>query len=139
MAYLPDDLPAPMPTLDTRAWWEACTERRLVFQRCTACGTLRHPPAPVCHRCHSFAQEWHPSAGRGRVYSFTWVHHLYLPSLKDRLPYNVSLIELDDAPGVRVVSNVVDASPQELRFGLALELVWEAAGDFVLPRFRVSR
>jgi hypothetical protein len=136
MAYLPNDMPAPTPTLDNEAWWQACRRRELVFQSCSSCAALRHPPSPICPRCHAFDHDWQESAGRGRVYSFTWVHHVYLPGLKDRVPYNVAVIVLDDAPGVRLVSNVVDVAPAELRVDLAVELVWEEAGEFTLPRFR---
>lgn len=134
--YLPADLPPPVVTPDNREWWEACRRRELVFQRCASCGTLRHPPTPVCHRCHSFAHGWQPSAGAGRVYSFTWVHHVYLPSLAGRIPYDVSVVTLDDAPGVRLITNVVDATPADLRIDLPVRLLWEEVGDFVLPRFR---
>ena len=136
MSYLPEDLAAPIPTLDNQAWWEACNRRELVFQRCRGCGELRHPPGPVCRRCHGFDCEWQPSRGSGRVYSFTWVHHVYLPSLQDRVPYNVSVVTLDDAPGVRLVTNIIDVTPPELSIGLAVALAWAAAGTQTLPRFR---
>ena len=136
MSYLPEDLAAPIPTLDNQAWWDACNRRELVFQRCRACGELRHPPGPVCRRCHGFDCEWQRSRGRGHVYSFTWVHHVYLPSLQDRVPYNVSVVTLDDAPGVRLVTNIIDVTPPELSIGLAVALAWEAAGTQTLPRFR---
>jgi uncharacterized OB-fold protein len=64
------------------------------------------------------------------------VHHVYLPSLQDRVPYNVSVVTLDDAPGVRLVTNVIDVTAAELAIDLAVELVWEAAGEQTLPRFR---
>ena len=136
MSYLPEDLAAPIPTLDNQAWWDACNRRELVFQRCRGCGELRHPPGPVCRRCHGFDCEWQRSRGSGHVYSFTWVHHVYLPSLQDRVPYNVSVVTLDDAPGVRLVTNVIEVTPAELTIGLAVALAWEAAGTQSLPRFR---
>jgi hypothetical protein len=136
MSYLPEDLATPVPTLDNQEWWEACRRGELVFQRCTSCQALRHPPSPACPSCHRLECEWQRSAGRGRVYSFTWVHHVYLPSLKDRVPYNVTIVTLDDAPGVRLITNVVDVNPADLAVGLAVEIVWEESGDFVLPRFR---
>jgi hypothetical protein len=136
--YLPQDLAAPAVTLDNREWWEACKRRELVFQRCRRCRALRHPPSPICHRCHAFEHDWQPSAGAGRVYSFTWVHHVFLPSLRDRVPYDVAVVELDDCPGVRLVSNVVDASPATLRIGSRVRLVWEESGDLVLPRFGLA-
>jgi uncharacterized OB-fold protein len=136
MPYLPEDVATPIPTLDNDAWWQACKRRELAFQRCAGCRTLRHPPAPICPRCQSFDFDWQRSAGRGLVYSFTWVHHVYLPSLRDRVPYNVSVVVLDDAPGVRLVTNVVDVAPAELAIGIPVALAWEDSGDFTLPRFR---
>jgi uncharacterized OB-fold protein len=136
MSYLPDDLAAPVPTLDNQEWWDACRRRELVFQRCGNCRALRHPPGPVCPSCHRLEFEWHRSAGNGRVYSFTWVHHVYLPSLSDRVPYNVTIVTLDDSAGVRLITNVVDVKPAELAVGLAVEVTWEESGDFLLPRFR---
>ncbi|MGH7859511.1 MAG: Zn-ribbon domain-containing OB-fold protein [Candidatus Binatia bacterium] len=138
MSYLPEDMPAPAPTLDTEEWWESCRRRELRFQKCRDCGTLRHPPSPLCPSCHSLAYDWHPSAGRGRVYSFTWVHHVFLPGLEGRVPYNVAVIVLDDAPGIRLVSNVLDVTPAALHIDLPVRLVWEAAGPFTLPRFQVG-
>jgi len=138
MSYLPEDLATPIPTLDNQEWWDACRRRELCFQRCTGCGDLRHPPSPACPRCHRFECEWRRSAGRGQVYSFTWVHHVYLPSLKDRVPYNVTIVTLDDAPGVRLITNIVDVTPAALTIGLAVEVAWEPTGDLVLPRFRTA-
>jgi len=136
MPYLPADLATPIPTLDNQAWWDACKRRELVFQRCAACGVLRHPPGPACLSCQSFEHDWLRSSGRGRVFSFTWVHHVYAASLKEHVPYNVTIVTLDDAPGVRLVTNVVEIEPAELAIGVTVEVVWQEAGDFVLPRFR---
>jgi uncharacterized OB-fold protein len=136
MPYLPSELPKPVPTLDTREWWEACKRHELVFQRCTECATLRHPPGPVCGQCHSFAYDWQRSAGRGKVFSFSIVHYALVPALQDRVPYNVSVIELDDAPSVRLISNVVDVAARKLDVGLAVEVIWEEVGELTLPRFR---
>jgi hypothetical protein len=78
--------------------------------------------------------------GRGRVYSYTIVHHPALPALEAGVPYNVVAVEFDDAPGVRLVSNVLDVAPEELSVGMAVVLVWDEAGpEVVLPRFRRAR
>jgi uncharacterized OB-fold protein len=136
MSYLSEDMPAPVASLDTEAWWEACRARDLRFQKCVPCGRLRHPPSPICPACRGADARWQSSAGRGRVYSFTWVHHPFVAGMKDRLPYNVSVVTLDDAPGVRLVTNVVDATPRELCVDLPVTLVWEEQRQLVLPRFR---
>ena len=51
----------------------------------------------------------------------------------------IGLTELDDAPGVRILTNIVDAQPDELRIGLPMEVVFEHRGDMVLPQFRPAR
>ena len=97
-------------------------------------------PAPICFACHSAATEWAPLSGRGTVYTYTVVHHPVHPKLAGSIPYNVVLVALDDAPGVRLVSNLVDAAPEELRVGLPVEVVFEASiSDTQIPRFKVAR
>ena len=47
------------------------------------------------------------------------------------------VVEFDDAPGARLISNVLDVEPDAVRVGLELELVWdEPKPGVVLPRFR---
>jgi len=138
MTYLPADMPLPAVTDDTRPFWDACRRHELVAQRCGGCGAFRHPPAPVCWRCRSFAHEWVRLSGRGTLFSFAVVHRPFLPALAARGPFNVAVVALDDAPGVRLVSNVVDAAPETLRVGLPLEVVFEdVTPEVTLARFRV--
>jgi uncharacterized OB-fold protein len=47
------------------------------------------------------------------------------------------VIALEGAGGVRMISNVVDAKPEDLAIGLLVELVWEdMSAELALPRFR---
>jgi uncharacterized OB-fold protein len=125
------------PDVHTRPFWEACRRHELCFQRCSACGRFRHPPLPGCPHCGSTAVEWTRVAGRGRVFSYTIVHHPAVPELADRVPYNVVAVEFDDAPGVRLISNVLDAAIEEIRVGMPVELVWDEMSPGVpLARFR---
>ena len=135
--YLPAELPRLAPTRDDAAWWEALRHHELTVQRCRACGTWRHPPSPICPACRSSAARFERVSGRGRVFSYTIVHHAVHPALAGHLPYNVVLVELPDAGGVRLISNVVDVPPTDLRVGLEVEVVFEDLDDATtLPRFR---
>lgn len=139
--WFPDDLPAPAASQDTEAWWAAAQEHRLVVQRCTACGTPRHPPAPVCASCRSFEHDLVDLPGTGTVFTFTRVHQAFVPSLAEQLPYVVAAIDLDGpggdvGAGPRIVSNVVDCAPDEVHIGLPVQVVWEELGpELSLPRF----
>jgi uncharacterized OB-fold protein len=138
VTLFPPDMPLPAMTEDTRPFWEGCRRRTLLVQRCAACAAFRHPPTPVCWRCRSFAHEWVPTSGRGTLFSYAVVRRAFLPSLVDRVPYTVAVVALDDAPGVRLVSNVVDAAPERLTIGMPLEVVFEdVTPDVTVPRFRV--
>ena len=135
--WFPDEMPMPAASAETVGWWEAAADHRLVVQRCSACGRTRHPPGPVCPRCRSTASEWWPVPGTGTVYTFTIVRQAFIASLRDRIPYVVIAVELDDAGGARLVSNLVDAEPDEVTVGMAVEVVWEDMGpELAVPRFR---
>jgi uncharacterized OB-fold protein len=88
---------------DDAFFWSAAAEDRLVIQRCSQCGTLRHPPAPMCGHCGSLEWDAHDSTGRGRV--VTWISSLH-PNRPDDQPRVVILVELEE--GTRLVSNLVD-------------------------------
>jgi uncharacterized OB-fold protein len=124
------------PDPHTAPFWDACRRRELRFARCRDCHRFRHPPLPGCPACASAAIDWVAVTGRGRVFSWTVAHHAPLPGLAAEVPYAVVVVEFDDAPGVRLVSNLVVGTPH---VGMIVELVWdELAPDVVLPRFRVA-
>ncbi len=76
-------------------------------------------------------------AGRGRVFSYTVVHHPAIPDVQGEVPYPVVAVEFDDAPGVRLISNVLDIGIDEIEVEMELELAWdEPKPGVVLPRFR---
>ena len=128
---------APRPNADDAPFWEHCGERRLSFLKCRDCGTLAHPPIGVCPHCQSLARVWVEAPARARVYSFTWIHTAVDDSVGATLPYNVAVVEFPDLPGVRLVTNVVEARPGELAIGDPVTLSWESiAGGMFLPRFR---
>jgi uncharacterized OB-fold protein len=137
MGYFPGVFPAVAPTLDDRPFWQFCAARRLCFQRCADCSRYRHPPGPICPRCQSANVEWGEAPAVGRIFSFTIVHHAH-PMAQAVAPYNVALIEFAERDGVRLVSNVVDAAPDELAVGREVALAWDQdGGGQWLPRFRL--
>ncbi len=122
-----------MATDDSAVFWDAAAEGRLVAQRCADCGVLRHPPRPMCPHCRSLATETAPLSGRGTLYSYAILHHPQNPAFD--YPLAAALVDLDE--GVRLVSNLVDVEPGELRIGMRLTLDFAptSAGGAV-PVFR---
>ena len=84
-------------------------ERNWVHLRmCLACGHVRYPIGPVCTVCLSEASEWARLSGRGTVFATLVYHQVYNPAYADDVPYNVSMIQLDEGP--RLFSNVAVAA-----------------------------
>ena len=102
---------------------------RLAFPRCEDCGRFHWYPMPRCPHCRSAAIRWQTVLGRGAVYTFTSVRHAFDKSRRDSLPYTVALVEFAEAPGIRLVTNIVAADTAELHVGDAVEPVFENAAD----------
>ncbi len=124
---------APTVTPDTRFFWDAVRDGKLLAQRCGECGTVRHPPGPMCPQCNSLSWDTIESSGRGELISFVMPHHPPSPGMDDG--YIVALVQLE--PGFRFVSNLIDVAPDAAEIGMAVEVCFETFdGDVVLPMFR---
>jgi len=125
--------PQPMISRDNEFWWSAIDEGRLVIQRCSACGKLRHPPGPSCPVCNSLEWTGQSAQGTGRVYSYTVNHNAFADL---GTPYVVALIEL--AEGIRMVSNIVGVDPKKIEIGLPVELFFRPSQgrERQVPLFR---
>ncbi len=99
----------------------------LHLQRCTACGTWRHPPRHRCAHCGSIEYQWAPASGRGRVYSWTVTHRAIDPAFTP--PYAILVVELDEGP--RLVGNLRGLEPSELVLDLPVIVEIEHASDTV--------
>lgn len=135
MAKAEDGRPLPPVDEESRGFWEAAARHELYLQGCGACGRLRHPPRAVCPACLSSAVEWVRASGRGTVYSFTVTHQNHAPGFRQRLPYVLAIVELDE--GIRLMTNVVGCAPEAVRIGLPVEVEWDdVSPDISLPTFR---
>lgn len=115
-------------------FWEAVKKKKLVFQRCKECGEFLHPPRPMCHRCHSYDLEWVESTGKGEIYS--WVVFTREVNPLYRAPFEVVLVEMEEK-GVRFISNMAEGKPEDIYFGMPVEVVFVDINDeWPLPMFR---
>lgn len=107
------------------AYWHGAARGRLVLQRCSACGRIRHYPRPLCDACHSFEYEPVEADGGGTVHSWTVAHHVFDPSVADDVPY--VLLTVDMAEGVRVLGRW--RGPDDLRLGRPVRVAFEPGPD----------
>jgi uncharacterized OB-fold protein len=126
--FTPDDLSAP--------FWDALREGRFVLQRCQDCGLFIHFPRPICRRCQSFRLAYEQVSGAGTVYSFTETHRGLTPYFATRTPYLLAAIELQEQPGLRMLSNLVDIAEPDVRFGMPVQVRFEQlTPEITLPVF----
>lgn len=124
---------APSTSPDTQFFWDGLKEHRLLIQRCTACGTLRHPPRPMCPSCNDLGWDTVASSGRGTLLSFVLPRHPPMPFMDDG--YVVALVELEE--GTRLISNLRDVDPAAASIGMAVEVFYETFDEgLVLHQFR---
>ncbi len=135
-------VPFPRPALTGEAapFWEAAREGRLDIEACAACGTLRHPPRPVCARCGSTASEWRTVSGHGEVWSYTTVHRPTLPAFDAVVPYVAVVVRLEEGPFlVSRLSSSDAAAAASVVVGAPVEMVPEPVdGELTVPLFRLS-
>jgi uncharacterized protein len=125
---------APTINRDTQFFYDGLREHKLLIQRCSECKTLRVPPRPMCGGCQSLDWDTVESSGHGTVYSYVMPQYPPLPFFE--YPYIVVLVELDE--GVRMVSNLRDIDPNDVKVGMPVEVFFESFNDddLVLHQFR---
>ncbi len=118
---------------------EAARKGKIAFPHCGVCSRFHWYPMPRCPHCRSHQLAWQPIAGQGEIFSFTEVRHAFDKRRRDQLPYVVGLVTFVDAPGVRLITNIIDASPADLRIGQKVEPVFPSHGaEPILVHFRLS-
>ena len=116
---------------DDEFFWSGVADGRLLIQSCASCGTLRHPPGPMCGSCHSTEWDTQASSGRGVVHA--WILSRP-PGDPTAVPRIVVLVDLDE--GIRFVSNLRDVEIAEIANGMEVELFFDAVDGVALPQFR---
>jgi len=128
--------PVPVPTPETRPFWEAARRHELTLQRCRTCGRYIYYPRAACPHCLSGDLEWRRVSGRGTLTTFTVVHRGQ-KGFPLGTPYVIAIVELAEGP--RLMTNLVgiEPDPTKIRIGMPLEVVFEdVSADISLPRFR---
>lgn len=119
---------------DNQAYWDGVAAGKVLYQKCTNCGTARFPFAPGCNHCAGLEWENLESAGKGEIFSHVTMHYPKFPAFD--MPYAVALVQLDE--GVRMLGNVLGVSYDEVRIGQRVEVEFVTHDDdLTVPAFRV--
>ncbi len=129
--------PLPVPTPESRPFWEALKRHELRLQSCRACGHCYFYPRSNCPRCLSGDVEWRHMSGRGTLHTFTIVHR-GLKGFPLQPTYVLAVVELAEGP--RMMTNLVGCphDPAKIRIGAAVEIVYtDVTAERTLPHFRL--
>ena len=126
----------PVADLETRQYWDGTREGKLLIKECRSCGNAFFYPRNHCPTCWSTDTVWRESSGRGTVYTFTVVYQNDLPPFRDRVPYVVAIVELEE--GVRMPTNLigVEPDPRSIRVGMPVIVKFKAVSEQIaIPVF----
>jgi uncharacterized OB-fold protein len=107
-------------TPEFRPFFEHLKAGRLAFPYCEDCGRYHWYPMPRCPHCRGVEIAWRAVEGPAEVYTWTVVRHAFDPALADELPYVVALVVFAEAPGVRLLTNLVEVEPADIAIAMAV-------------------
>lgn len=142
-----ESLLSPVIDDDGAPFWEYAARGELRVQECADCRELRFPPRPCCPHCHSFASTWRRMSGRGRIWSYVVPHPPLLPAYAALAGYNAIVVELADAPRIRLVGNLVSGpgepldsvAAERIRIGARVQAVFSELNGVTVPRWVLER
>src|SRR5262245_26866965 len=117
----------PLPDIEwepTREFFAGAARGQLMITRCGACGRYIWYRQPPCRFCGGTQLTWTAVSGRGVLFSWSVLHHAWIPQFREQLPFVTGLVQLAEDPAVRVVSYIVDCAPDALRCDLPVRAVF---------------
>ncbi len=128
----------PLPTKQPESdfYWDKARAHELWLRRCIDCAKPYFYPRDFCPTCGSRDVEWIQASGRGTLHTFAIVERAPVPAFRERVPFVVAMIDLDE--GVRIPSNLVgvDPTPASIWVGMPVVVTFEEVTDEItLPMF----
>jgi uncharacterized OB-fold protein len=125
---------------DSAAHYRGRLARQLLINRCNNCGLWRHPPKPICPSCWSTDLAPTEVSGNGMIHLAIFLHQGPPAEGVDySTPYPVVTVALDEQPGLRFTSTVIDAPNESIVIGERVTLDWIERYGAPLPVFRLAK
>ena len=100
---------------------------RLHLQQCMRCSRYYHPPRYLCRECGSAEPAFVPSAGSGRVFSWTVTHRPVDAAWAAEIPYATVVVAMDEGP--RIVGALRGLEPAKLALDLPVRAEIERVSE----------
>jgi hypothetical protein len=118
----------PVPNEEDEEFWRGAHRGELRIQHCTTCGLHQHYARMLCSHCGAETLEWVTASGQGTVYSFTVIRQNGVPPFKERVPFVVAAVDLDEA-GARVLAAMPEVAPEQAEVGMRVRATFRPASD----------
>ncbi len=118
---------APVVNDESKPYWEAAINGKLLVKKCNACGEAHHYPRTICPFCFSDDTIWTEASGRGTIYSYSVMR-------KATVPYVMAYVTLEEGP--TMMTNIVECNVDALAIGQPVNVVFQDTGEgTALPMF----
>jgi uncharacterized OB-fold protein len=108
----------------TRGFWAAAARGELAVPRCASCRRYVWYPRDVCPGCGGREMPWERVSGRGTLFSWARVERALFAPFAGKVPYVAALVALEEDPGVRIVTNIVDCQASDLAVDMPVRVVF---------------
>src|SRR5581483_8607681 len=106
----------------------AAARGRFELQVCRDCGTVQYPPREACRACLSPRLDWRAQDGTGELVSETTLRHSHELFFRERMPWRLGLVKLDNGPIVVAhLHGDCAAPPSRVRVRAHLDRAGQAA------------
>jgi len=105
---------------ETRAFWEAAADGRLMLPVCEDCGRAHWYPRALCPLCGSEKLRWTPASGRGTVHAFS-------PARRAEPQYVLAYVTLDEGP--TLMTNLVGAPIDAWSIGQVVQVRFQPSTE----------
>lgn len=114
--------PIPVPTAETRRFWQAGFRGELVLPHCPHCSRYFFPPPPRCQVCLSPQLQWERVSGYGRLRSWTDVYLDAISGLS--APFTIAEVELSEQKDLVLVALVRASAATDLSVDQDVQVVF---------------
>ena len=143
MAITREDFPLPDITDElVGEYFTGAAAGEVRIPRCSACERWCWYPEAACPACGA-ALIWTVTSGRATLFSWAVVWRAFLPAFADIVPFVTALVALEEDPRVRLVTMIIDVSPEALGAEMPLEAVFRPLRfptvpdlEVIVPMFR---
>lgn len=110
-------------------YFQGLQNNKLLVQQCNKCGHVQWPARDFCNRCHDSKLGWKEIQQSGNVYTYSIMYRAFHLWYKERLPYAVVAVELEE--GIRMLGSYFGSDVESLECGMRMNASFDKVNEDV--------